>query len=260
MDLGIAGRTALVTGASRGIGRAVALALAAEGMHVMLVARDKDLLSELRDEITQAGHRADMLSVDLRDPRSAAQCIDAVEKTFGGLDLLVNNAGDTKHGDFFELTDEDWERGFSLKFYSYMRLARAAWPLLVARRGAIVNIIGMNARAGNALFTIGGAVNAALVNLTKSLADRAVADGIRVNAINPGAIDTERLTRRLHNRAARDATTSAEAATRILRETRVARFGKAAEIGAAVAFLASRHAEYFQGAIVDIDGGLNRAV
>jgi len=260
MDLGLAGRTALVTGASRGIGRAIALALAGEGMSVMLVARDGERLAAVQKQISDAGGRAEWLSLDLRAPESAQQCLAATERAFGALSVLVNNAGDTRHGDFFALGDADWETGFSLKFYSYMKLSRAAWPVLKAQQGAIVNIIGMNARAGNALFTIGGAVNAALVNLTKSLADLGVADGVRVNAINPGAIHTERLEKRLSLRAAREAVTTAEAARRILQETRVGRFGLPEEIGAAVAFLASPRVGYLQGAIVDIDGGLNRAV
>jgi len=260
MDLGLAGNTALITGASRGIGRAIALALAGEGMAVMLVARDAERLAAVQAEIRYAGGRAECLAIDLRLPGSAEQCLAATERAFGALSLLVNNAGDTKHGSFFELTDGDWENGFSLKFYSYMRLSRAAWPTLKAQRGMIVNIIGTNARAGNALFTIGGAVNAALVNLTKSLADLGVTDGVRVNAINPGGIRTDRHEQRLSLRAGREGVSTGEAAQRILRETRVDRFGLPEEIGAAVAFLASKHAEYFQGAIIDIDGGLNRAV
>jgi 3-oxoacyl-[acyl-carrier protein] reductase len=260
MDLGLQGKTALVTGASRGIGRAIALTLASEGMSVMMVARDDARLREVRDQIRDSSGRADYLAVDLRTSGSDERCLAATRRAFGEPHLLVNNAGDTKHGDFFTLTDEEWEAGFSLKFFSYMRLSRAAWPVLKAGQGAIVNIIGMNARAGNGLFTIGGAVNAALVNLTKSLADLGVADGVRVNAINPGAIHTDRLERRLSLRSARESVSIADAAQRILDETRVGRFGLPEEIGAAVAFLASKHAAYLQGAIIDIDGGLNRAV
>ena len=105
--------------------------------------------------------------------------------------------GATKRGDFLTLTDEEWTDGFALKFYAAMRLSRAAWPYLQASHGRIINIIGVGGRTGSAEFTIGGAVNAALMNLTKALADRGVKDGVRVNAINPGSIATERLQTRI---------------------------------------------------------------
>src|SRR6185369_14333465 len=100
-------------------------------------------------------------------------------------------------GDFFELTDADWEDGFALKFFGAMRLSRTAWPHLMARQGAIVNIIGIGGRTGSADFTLGGSVNAALQILTKALADRGVKDGVRVNAINPGFIRTDRFAQRV---------------------------------------------------------------
>src|SRR6185295_2410813 len=114
--------------------------------------------------------------------------VAAAAETFGRLDLVVNNAGATKRGDFLQLTDEDWASGFSLKFMAAVRVSRAAWPILKRTNGSIVNIAGVGARTGSAEFTIGGSVNSAMLNLTKALADRGVKDGIRVNAINPGSI------------------------------------------------------------------------
>ena len=121
---------------------------------------------------------------------------------FGRLDVLVNNAGSTKRGDFLTLSEADWADGFGLKFFGAMRCSRAAWPHLQASRGTIVNIIGVGGRTGSAEFAIGGAVNAALMNLTKVLADRGVKDGVRVNAINPGGIKTDRLVTRVKSFAA----------------------------------------------------------
>src|SRR5204862_5047018 len=156
MDLKLAGKVAIVSGASRGIGRAIAQTLAAEGMKVSLAARSKDLLEDLAKSL-----KTDVLiqAVDLRDAGAAAAVVDATLKHFGAIDLLVNNAGATKRGDFFELSDADWADGFSLKFFGGMRLSRAAWPHLMAARGTIVNIIGVGGRTGNADFTIGGSVN-----------------------------------------------------------------------------------------------------
>jgi NAD(P)-dependent dehydrogenase (short-subunit alcohol dehydrogenase family) len=260
MDLDLKGKVAIVTGASRGIGREVALTLSKEGMHVALVARDSVLLSSLKAEIDAAGARAFAISQDLRAPDGAAACVAEAVRTFGQLDLVVNNAGDTKRGDFFELTEDDWERGFSLKFFGYVRMTRAAWPHLRKSGGSIVNIIGSNARAGNAVFTIGGSTNAALVNFTKSMADRGYTDGVRVNAINPGVIETERFESRLVFVAEQAKVTRGKAADLIRDQSRISRFGRPREIADMVAYLASKRAEFIQGAIIDIDGGQNRAV
>jgi 3-oxoacyl-[acyl-carrier protein] reductase len=229
-------------------------------MHVALLARDASQLDKLKKELEGKGVKALPMPHDLRDPAVPDQCVAAVAKAFDRIDLVVNNAGDTKRGDFFELTDEDWDRGFSLKFFGYVRMTRAAWPHLRRTKGSIVNIIGTNARAGHAVFTIGGATNAALVNFTKSMADRGVADGVRVNAINPGVIATERLDSRIGFVAAQSNVPRDQAAQLIRDQSRIARFGKPCEIADMVAYLASRRAEFVQGAIIDIDGGQNRAV
>jgi hypothetical protein len=141
-----------------------------------------------------------------------------------------------------------------------LRLSRAAWPYLQARRGSIVNIAGIGGRTGSADFTIGGAVNSALLNLTKALADRGVVDGVRVNAINPGSIVTDRLKLRLRTLAAEQGVDEAEAERAMTMASRVARFGEPAEIARAVAFLASPQADYLQGALLDIDGGQTRTL
>lgn len=260
MKLNLNGKVAIVTGASKGIGREIAITLSREGMHVVLVARDKTLLAGLKSELESVGSRALALSHDLRDADAPAACVEEAVKVFGQVDLVVNNAGDTKRGDFFELTEDDWARGFGLKFFGYVRMTRAAWPHLRKANGSIVNIIGSNARAGHAVFTIGGAANAALVNFTKSMADRGYADGVRVNAINPGVIVTERFDSRLNFVAQQSKVTREQAADIIRQQSRISRFGQPEEIADMVAYLASERAAFIQGAIIDIDGGQNRAV
>jgi 3-oxoacyl-[acyl-carrier protein] reductase len=141
-----------------------------------------------------------------------------------------------------------------------MRFSRAAWKHLQASSGAIINIIGVGGKTGSAEFTIGGAVNAALMNLTKALADRGVRDGIRVNAINPGSIATERLQIRIDKYAKEHNISLEEAVKQMPRELKIARFGDPAEIARAVAFLASPQALYIQGSILDVDGGATRGL
>ena len=257
MELELKDRVAIVTGASRGIGRAIAETLAAEGMKLALAARTP---SGLEETARRCATETLILPLDLRQAEAPAALAAAAVERFGRLDLLVNNAGATRRGDFFELTDADWQDGFALKFYGAMRLCRAVWPWLQASQGAIVNIVGIGGRTGSAEFTIGGAVNAALLNLTKALAERGVHDGVRVNAINPGSIATERLQTRIQSLAAGQGLSLEQAAQTMAHKLGVGRFGEPQEIARAVAFLASPAASYCQGVIFDVDGGQTRTL
>ena len=260
MDLKLSGKVALVTGASRGIGLAIAQRLAEAGMLLALTARDEGRLRALSSQIEASGGQALVHVADLAEAVAPGAFAAAALKRFGRIDLVVNNAGATKRGDFLTLTEQDWAAGFALKFFGAVRLSRAAWPHLVASGGSIINIAGVGGRTGSAEFTIGGSVNAAMLNLTKSLADRGVRDGVRVNAINPGSIRTDRLTSRIQSLAAEKGISAEEAAQQMTKQMGIARFGVPGEVAAAVAFLASDQAAYLQGAILDVDGGLTRTL
>ena len=261
MELNIAGKAAIVTGASQGLGRAIARELAREGVRTLLVARNGDKLSALAGEIAgQYQVQAVAHPADLSHTEAAAYCVDAAMRALGGIDILVNCAGATKRGDFFQLTDADWADGYALKFHGCVRMSRAAWPHIEAARGTIINIAGIGSRTPSEDFTIGGSVNSALLNFTKALADLGRQRGVRVNAINPGHILSERMEHRV--KTAMDKTgQSRDAVIEMFRQDlRVERFGEPVEIGRLVAFLASRASDYIQGATIDIDGGATKGI
>ena len=261
MELELNGKVALVTGANRGIGAAIAAELAREGMHLCLVARDSVKLQEVADSLVKTANiNVQVFPADLRDPEAPGQAVAAAVGHFGRLDLLVNNAGATKRADFFTLTEEDWQDGFALKFHGYVRMTRSAWPHLRAAKGSIVNIAGIGSRAGSAEFTIGGSVNVALLNFTKAMADIGIQQGVRVNAVNPGLIATDRFTRNVERVMRERGFNRDEALTFLVSSHGTTRVGRPEEIGAMVAYLASSRADFIQGSIIDVDGGATRSL
>lgn len=261
MELGLVGKAAIVTGASRGIGAAVAGVLASEGIDVALVARSRGHLDKVSADIgARTGRKAFVHEADLIDPAAPAKAVDAAVAALGRIDILVNCAGATKRGNFFELTDDDWASGFGLKFFGAMRMTRAAWPHLKASKGAIVNIIGVGSRTASADFTIGGSVNSALVNFTKAIGDLGRKEGVRVNAINPGHIATQRLEGRIATAMRSSNLDRAETMAKMLAGYGINRFGEPHEIGDLVAFLCSAKADFIHGTVIDMDGGQTLAL
>ena len=240
-------KTAIVTGSNRGIGRAIAQRLAQDGMNVVLCARDEELLKATANML---GPNALAIPIDLRLPDSAAKVVEAAVARFGVVDVLVNNAGATKRGDFEALSDEDFIDGFALKFFGTVRLTRAAWPHLRKQSGAIVNIVGAGGRTPGAQFSIGGSVNAAVRSFTKAMSEKGIEDGVQVNAINPGPVRTARLAAQLKG--------TDEAG--FLKQHRIARIGEPEDIAALVAFILSPHGRLLQGALIDADGGLTKTI
>ncbi len=248
-------KVALVTGSSRGIGRSIALELAGAGCDVMLTARDAKTLDSVAAEIRALGRKAAVYAADLTLEAEPAKLVEAVNREFGRLDILINNAGANKRGNFLELTEQDWSDCFNLKFFAHMRLCRAAWPLLKAAQGSIVFIAGVGARAPVSDYTIGAAVVGASVSFMKALADLGKHDGVQVNAVNPGSVKTDRFRHRL-GKVMKKTGLGEEAATEHhRRELAITRFGTPEDIAGMVSFIVSPRGRWLQGSAIDMDGG-----
>ena len=252
------GKTAIVTGSSRGIGRAIAARLASEGAQVVLCARSADTLKQAVQEIG-TGHTAS-IALDLREPEACQQLVDFAVKTFGGIHILVNNAGATRRGLFVNLSDEDWTDSFALKFFGAVRITRAAWPYLKQASGSVVFISGAGGRTPGAEFAAGGAVNAGLLSLTKALAETGIRDGVQVNCVNPGAVRTDRLKVRLSTMMKEEGITLAAAERKFVESSRVTHIGEPEDIAALVAFVAGPEGRFLHGSLIDMDGGATKTV
>jgi 3-oxoacyl-[acyl-carrier protein] reductase len=255
MELGLKGKVALVTGSSRGIGRGIALAFAAEGCDLMLTGRDLPALEEVAKAIRAKGCRAAISVLDLREPAAPKALVEAVRREFGHLDILINNAGTTRRGDFFALTEADWEEGYALKFFAHVRLSRVAWPLLKERRGSLVAIGGTSGRKPEQQFTIGSSVNAAVAAFTKCLADLGKDDHVQVNCIHPSLVETERQWKRIRAEVERTGEPEDNVRERFCRAIGLMRYGTVEDVADLVTFIVSSRATWLHGATIDLDGG-----
>jgi NAD(P)-dependent dehydrogenase (short-subunit alcohol dehydrogenase family) len=254
MELGLGGKVAIVTGGSKGIGRATAIGLAAEGVSVLVCARGREALEQTvalaggRD-----GARVEATQADLSRPEDVTRVVSRCVETFGKIDLLVNNAGSARPGDFQKITDEEWLEDWNLKFFGYVRMARAVLPQMTKQgHGVIVNVIGTGGLIPTGGYMVGGSANAALNHFTKALANEGAKHGVRVVGVNPGPILTDRLRLFTEQRAAgRDI-------NEVLRRmTPLGRPGQAEEVADLIMFLASERASFIHGANITIDGGAN---
>ncbi len=266
MDLGLEGKVALVGGASRGLGRACAEALAAEGAKTVLVARRAEPLKEAAQAIAKA-HKVDShpFAADLAEPDACEAAVAEAMRKFGRLDILVANAGGPKPGHVDELSDDDWRRGFELTFLTTVRLCRAAIAAMKkgpAGRGGRIVIIGSGSMvAPIANLAISSGLRPGLRGVAKMLAERCAPEGITVNVVAPGLIKTERLIEAAHGTP--DAS-GPGAATRVFErwaaEIPARRLGEPEDVGDVVAFLCSARASYVTGQVLLVDGGRHRAL
>ena len=262
MDLELRGKTALVTGASKGIGKAIALALAREGARVAVCARHSATLEAVAREIG-AGVPGDVIAIpgDLSQPAHVQRVAEDAAGRLGRLDILVNNAGAIRGGDFLTIPDEQWTGDWSLKLLGYIRMARAVFPQMQAQGGGrICNVVGAAARNPVSTYLPGGAANAALINFTKGLADLGAPSGILVTAVSPAATRTERWYALMAQQAAAAGKTVEALRAEVERTYPLGRIASSEDIADLVTFLVSARASFITGVCITVDGGATRGV
>jgi len=251
-----AGKVVVVTGGSRGIGRAIAAAFAREGAQTVLAASDAANLAKGAAAVAAAGGPAPLtVAGDLRTLAACEALFKQVNDKFKRCDVLVNNAGATKGGKFFELPDEAWSDGFALKFHAAVRLSKLFWPLLKASHGSIVNIIGGAARTPGPDFLIGGAVNAAFANFAKGLTALGNRDDVNVNVIHPGMVETDRVVTLFQQFAKAQNKTPEQVREESLAKSGTRRIGMPEDVAELAVFLASARGRHIQGTAIAVDGG-----
>lgn len=260
MDPGIAGRVVVVTGASKGIGRACAAAFAAEGARVALVSRSRANLDDALATLP-AGRDARAFAADLVDPAQAREAIEAIEREMGGVDVLVNSAGAAKRHPPDELDAGAWRAAMDAKFFSYIHPTDVVVKRMASRgHGAIVNIIGAGGRIASPVHLPGGAANAALMLATVGLAAAYGPRGVRVNGINPGQTLTGRVQEGLAAESRMTGLPVDELRKRAEARIPLGRLGTPEEVAQVALFLASDRASYVTGAIVPMDGGVGAVI
>jgi 3-oxoacyl-[acyl-carrier protein] reductase len=261
MNLNLDGRVALITGGSKGIGRAVARALAHEGVKLAICARGATDLGAAEDELRSLGSDVLAVTADVSKPADIKRFVDAAASRFGRIDILLNNAVSSSQNSFAELPDEDWKHHIDVKLMGYVRCAREVLPHMQKTGGGrIVNIAGMTARIVTEYRITNGAVNAAVTNFTKHLAEQVGKDRITVNAVHPGYTWTPRLEGLLRRWAELDKLSIEEVTALRLKEIPIGRFIQPEDLANVVLFLCSDSASAITGQAIAVDGGSGRSI
>jgi 3-oxoacyl-[acyl-carrier protein] reductase len=246
---------AIVTGASQGIGKATAIRLAKDFSSVALVARNADALEDTAGKVRDAGAKALVMALDLREADAAEKVVTRTTAEFGRIDALVNIAGAVPQIDLLEMTDAQWDDGLALKLHGARRLTVKAWDALKKSEGAVVFTSGNSAQAPKSPFAAVATINAAIVALAKAFAERGIKDGVQVNSVMPGPVMTNRRRTYLEKYAPAHGMTVDEALRKFPQEAGISRYGQPEEIADLMAFLVSPSARWMTGASLRMDGG-----
>lgn len=262
MDMGLRGRTALITGGSKGIGAACAEALATEGCRVAIAARDKAGLKTAAERVkSRTGVEVQTFAADLSSFAGIEGMIAEAARDFGCIDILVNNAGAIRAGAFLEIPDAQWLGDWNLKLLGYVRASRTVFPIMQKQGGGrIVNVIGSAGRQVIPNYLVGGAANAALINFTKGLSDLGVQHGIFVKAASPGAVVTERWENRMKLEAKAEGRSYEEVRAERIAAYPLKRIAQPSEVADLVCFLCSPRSDMLNGVSINIGGGWSRGV
>jgi NAD(P)-dependent dehydrogenase (short-subunit alcohol dehydrogenase family) len=256
MELGLAGRVVVVTGASKGIGFACAAAFLAEGAEVAMVSRSRENLDAALERLPAAARAPRVFAADMIDVEATARTIDAIEAQLGAIDVLVNSAGAAKRYTPDDLDAKAWHAAMDAKFFSYIHPLDVVVKRMAARgRGAIVNVIGMGGKVASTVHIAGGAANAALMLATVGYASAYAPKGVRINGINPGQTATGRVQEGLAVESKLTGVAVEELRRRSEARIPLGRMGTPEEVAQVALFLASDRASYVTGAIVPMDGG-----
>ena len=261
MDLGLRDRVAIVAAASKGIGRAVALGLAREGARVAMFSRDEAAIDAAgRDVAEQTGAEVLAFSADVTRLDDIRRVIDEALARWGRIDVLFNNAGGPPHGTFGDADDAAWQRAFELNLMSTIRLSRLAIPHMRERRwGRIVNLTSTSIRQPIDNLILSNAIRSGVAAMAKTLSNELAPDGITVNTVAPGRIETDRVREGDRATASAKGISEEEARRASLAQIPMRRYGHPDELAAAVVFLASEQASYITGQILAVDGGSIRS-
>lgn len=258
---GWAGRVAVVTGGSRGIGRAIAMGFAARGAQVIICGRTAESLAEAASAVQAAGGTCETVVADVSRAEDLERLMRLVEDRGGRLDFLVNNAVTSTSARFAELSDDDFRYHIDVKLMAYIRLARLALPLMAKRgRGRIVNIGGMSARVTAPLRLTNGVVNAGVANFTKQFATPAAEAGVTVNCVHPGFTSTERVQQIFEREATESGEDIATVVARRTQDIPMRRLVQPADIAMAVLFFCEDAANMITGQCIAVDGGSGTSI